>query len=393
MAGASSPFQQHEESSIMAEHDTEGIKIEGIPSEEWESRKKNAARRAQHERYQFIDQFRGLTVLFLAISWITWELGKMRLVPPIIDHGWQFFDANHVTWNWLDMENQFYTIIDLGSSLFMFILGVTIPISFKSKQEKFGTKGAIIRLQAVTDFFNVNYRGLLLGQNSVLSALGLGTLVGGVATWLVKNPDRRALIAVALLAIHGTLYLIPGLSAFRHNSGTSVVWIEGSSFFDKFMIPYELLSFGAISIMGTCFWDWFDKDKPVEAIKSRHLPVAMYSLVACFIVMWFIPFEHHDLTVSQDLLAISTGYFLLVLFFSFERLFKFKAPLLTPMGRNALVLYAIGIIPGTVLGEIGAFAFLTPEIAWLGLLYCAGTVALVGAVGWLLDKKKIYLRL
>jgi hypothetical protein len=301
------------------------------------------------------------------------------------------------------MENQFYTIIDLGSSLFMFILGVTIPISFRSKQQKFGTKGAVIRLlvrvgafiglQAVTDFFYVNYRGLLLGQNSTLSALGLGTLIGGVATWLVKNPDRRALIAVALLAVHGTLYLIPGLAAFRYNSGVSLVWIGGGPFFDEYMIPYELLSFGAISIMGTCFWDWFNKDKPVEAIKARHLPVAMYSLIACFIVMWFIPFEHHDLTVSQDLLAISTGYFLLVLFFSFEHLFKFKFPLLTPMGRNALVLYAIGIIPGTLLGEIGAFDALTPEIAWVGLLYCAGSVALVGFFGWYLDKKKIYLRL
>ncbi|MBN2152975.1 MAG: hypothetical protein JW839_16100 [Candidatus Lokiarchaeota archaeon] len=387
----------------MAEERTIGTGIEGIPSEEWESRKTNAARRARHDRYQFIDQFRGLTVLFLAISWITWELGKMNLVPPIMDHGWQFYDASHVTWNWLDMENQFYTIIDLGSSLFMFILGVTIPISFKSKQQKFGTKGAVVRLiirvgafiglQAVTDYFDVTYRGLLLGQNATLSALGLGTLVGGVATWLVKSPDRRALVAVALLATHGTLYLIPGLAAFRHNSGTPVWWMGEGTFFDEFMIPYELLSFGAISILGTCFWDWFDRDRPAESIKARHLPVAMYSLVACFVVMWFIPFEHHDLSVSQDLLAIGAGYFLLLLFFSFERQFKFAFPLLTPMGRNALVLYAIGVVPGTLLGEIGAFDALTPGIAWVGLLYCAGSVSLIGVIGWLLDKKKIYLRL
>lgn len=391
------------ENEIMAAPDTGSPRIEGTPSEEWESRKRNVARRAQHDRYQFIDQFRGLTVLFLAISWITWELGKVHLVPPVIDHGWQFFNANHVQWNWLDMENQFYTIIDLGSSLFMFILGVTIPISFRSKHRKFGTRGAIARLlmrvgafiglQAVVDMFDVTYRGLLLGQNATLSALGLGTFVGTMATWRVANPDRRVWIAIALLATHGTLYLIPELAAFRHNSTGGVPWMGDGSFFDMFIIPYELMSFGAIAIMGTCFWDWFRKEQPVESIKARHLPVAMYTLVACFVVMWFIPFEHHDLTVSQDLLAISSGYFLLVLFFCLEHVFTFSVPLLTPLGRNAIILFAIGLIPGTVLGEIGAFTIITLGTAWLGLLYCAGSVALVGIVGWILDRKKIYLRL
>jgi hypothetical protein len=123
-SGETTFIQRYEESSTIAERSTRDARIEGIPSEEWESRKKDVTRRTQYERYQFIDQFRGLTVLFLAISWITWELGKLHLVPPIIDYGWQFFDIKHVAWNWLDMENQFYTIIDLGSSLFMFILGV-----------------------------------------------------------------------------------------------------------------------------------------------------------------------------------------------------------------------------------------------------------------------------
>ncbi|HME54256.1 MAG TPA: hypothetical protein VKM55_18675 [Candidatus Lokiarchaeia archaeon] len=387
----------------MVEDNTRSLKVEGIASEEWESRKKAEGRRAQHERYDFIDQFRGLTVLFLAISWITWELGKMHLVPPIIDHGWQFVNADNVTWNWLDMENQFYTIIDLGSSLFMFVLGVTIPISFRSKQRKFGTAGALgrlsirvgafIGLQAISDEFNVNYRGLLLGQDSTLSALGLGTLIGGLSVLLVKNPDKRVFIAIGLMCLHGTLYLIPDLAVFRHNSGTSIPWMGSGTFFDAYMIPFELMSFGAISIMGTCFWDWFNKENPVEAIKKRHLPVAAYSLVFCFVIMWFIPFEHHDLSVSQDLLAIAAGYFLLVLFFSMEYIFKFKLPLLTPMGRNALILYIVGVIPGTLLGDLGLFNLLTPQVAWFGLVLCAFSIALVGFVGWMLDKKKIYLRI
>ena len=121
------------------------IDLEGIDSEDWEKRKKRDVHRAQHKRYDFIDQFRGLTVMFLAISWITWNLGTFEpsLVPPIFDPGSQFVDSERTSANRLELENQFYTIIDLGSSLFVFILGVTTPISFRSKQKKRKTTNVI----------------------------------------------------------------------------------------------------------------------------------------------------------------------------------------------------------------------------------------------------------
>lgn len=387
------------------------INIDGIDSENWEKRKKKEIHRAQHKRYDFIDQFRGLTVMFLAISWITWQLGKFdpSLVPPILDHGWQFFDPGRTTWNWLQLENQFYTIIDLGSSLFVFILGITAPISFRSKKKKFGTNKALIRvfirwgaflgLQLLVDgidaiineeALSLNYRSFLLGQNNVLPALGIGTLAAGLSVWLIDKPDKRIIVSIALMAVHGILFLIPGLSVFRRYGGPDML---PGTFFDKWMIPYEAMSYSAIAIAATCFWDWFDKDKPAESIKKRHLPFATYSLITCFIVVWFIPFEHHDLTISQDLLAIGAGYFLLILFFCFEVVFKYKIPLLTALGRNALILYAFGLVIDIIWGVAGVYDIINPELAWLGLVVIVATIAIIGTIGWALNKGKIYLRI
>ncbi|MHA1679541.1 MAG: hypothetical protein ACTSUE_00945, partial [Promethearchaeota archaeon] len=190
------------------------FKVDGIESDEWEASKRKEQRRAQHKRYLFIDQFRGLVVLFLAVSWITWELGKLGIVPPILDHGWQFFDSGTVTWNWMELDNQFYTIIDLGSSFFMFILGVTAPISFRSKKAKWGTGKALLRiliryggflgLQLLLEVIDqvaidgnplsLNYRSFLLGQNTTLTALGIGSLISGVAVWLLDKPDKRFMV-------------------------------------------------------------------------------------------------------------------------------------------------------------------------------------------------------
>ncbi|MHA1679642.1 MAG: hypothetical protein ACTSUE_01455, partial [Promethearchaeota archaeon] len=202
------------------------------------------------------------------------------------------------------------------------------------------------------------------------------------------------MVSIGLMVLHGILFLTPALSEFRHYGGPDML---PGTFLDKWMIPYEAMSFGAIAIAGSCFWDWFDREKPVESIKKRHIPIAVYSIILCFIVMWFIPFEHHDLTVSQDLLAIASGFFLLILFFSFEYIFKYKLPLLTELGRNPLILYISGIIAGEVFGLIGIYDLLadanTGQFAWVGLILCATSVAIVGFIGWILNKNKIYLRL
>ena len=53
-----------------------------------------------HKRYEWLDQFRGLIIIFLIISVITWQLGGDASLgssdwigPPLLNHGFQYFDV------------------------------------------------------------------------------------------------------------------------------------------------------------------------------------------------------------------------------------------------------------------------------------------------------------
>jgi len=387
----------------------EDVKIQGIPPKEWDARKAKD-KRARHDRYEFIDQFRGLCVLFLTFAWVTIQLGWSKLVPAILSHGFVFYhDDMSMSWNWLQIDNYMYNWIDLGASLFMMLVGVTVPISFRSRAKKEGTGMAVFRiflrypifvgLQLFLDAMMqapMSYQYILLGQGAegFMTRLGIGSVVAGLAAWLVENPDRRFLLAIGILAVQGVLYIMPGLQAFHYNALNKepLAWMGNGTFFDYYMIPFDAISFSALAIAGTCFWDWLDKDDVVVSFKRRILPVAVYSWVACFVVSWFIPFSWWDSSVSQDLLALGMVFFMLALFFCMEQFFKFKIPYLSALGKNALILYIIGFLGWWLYMYLGAFTIVTPDTAWLGLVLCIGLVVPVVLLGWALDKNKIYWR-
>ncbi len=390
----------------------DGIKVQGIAPKDWESRKPKE-RQARHARYEFIDQFRGLCVLFLTFAWVTIALGGGKLTPAILTHGYLFYSESYTDpaaiWNWLHVGNGEYTWIDLGSSLFMLLLGVSTPISLRGRATKQGTSYAVARLflrygffVAIQVFLNLftpvpsmfTYRGILLGHHEFMTRLGIGAVAAGVAVLLVKRPDRRILISVALLSTHALLYMLPCLELFHDGSDQiSLTWMGDGQFFDYYMIPFEAISFSALAIAGTCFWDWLNEggNAPL-AIKHRILPAAVYSWIACFVAMWFVPPVHFDLTVSQDLLALGMGYFMLMFFFAAEQFFKYKIPYLTALGRNALILYILGMLGNWLYFYIGAYHLVTLETVWFGFVLCAGLVVPVTAIAWALDRYKIYWR-
>ncbi|MHA1684383.1 MAG: hypothetical protein ACTSUE_25830 [Promethearchaeota archaeon] len=386
-----------------------GIELRGIPSSEWE-RVKSRRAGGGHERYEFIDQFRGFIILLSSISIVTIQLGRMGLVIPLFTHGF-VFSGGITNWNGLVLENYPYTLFDLGTSGFVFVIGLSMPISLRSRQEEFGVSGAFLRLllrvgilmgiQALFDTFlfgiSLNYRRVLLGQNSVFTGLAMGTLVSGVSTLLIHTPGRRFLVSLCLMGLHSVLYLIPGLSVFRHDSGEMdknlITWLGSGNFFDMYMIPFELMSLGAISIAGSCFWDWLDKGNPGRSFRKYHFPVMIYSFMGSFIVAWFIPFTFFDLPASHVLLAIGTSFFFSLIFFAMNEVFKYKIPFLTALGRNTLVIFILGYLFTQVLVYIDAYDVISDGTAWLGLVFCTCSTVFVVFLGWGLHKKKVYVRI
>ena len=65
-----------------------------------------------HKRYEWLDQFRGLIIIFLIISVITWPLSGDPTIgltnswigPPLLNHGYKYFNG------WPPI----ITIIDIG---------------------------------------------------------------------------------------------------------------------------------------------------------------------------------------------------------------------------------------------------------------------------------------
>jgi len=52
-----------------------------------------------HKRYEWLDQFRGLIIIFLIILVITWPLSgnfpgtEVPIGPPLLNHGFQYYDG------------------------------------------------------------------------------------------------------------------------------------------------------------------------------------------------------------------------------------------------------------------------------------------------------------
>ncbi len=369
--------------------------------------------KGNHPRYTFIDQFRGVCVLFLSLSFVTLHLGRLQLVPAIFTHGFIFSGTGPVSWNGMMLENEFYSCIDIGSSIFMLLVGVTLPISFRSTRDKKGVKVAVLKLlyrvsilvaiQGVLDlltFGTTTYRSLFLGDgDGVLSRIGVSSLFVCAAMVLVKNADRRMAVALGVVGCHAVLFLLPGLESFRSSGGfidyDLVRWMGPGSFLDKYAIPFELMSFTALGISGTCFWDWFTHPckQPGVAFKQRIIPVAMSVWMACFFTSWFIPFGHLDFPASQTLLSIGAGFFFLLVFFCFERYFQFGLSLFTALGRNSIFLYITGFLFSLLYLDFGLYNLISPDVAWTGMLYCAGEVVFVSSLAMFLHWKRVYFKL
>ncbi len=379
----------------------------GLSPARWDARKPRD-KQSKHARYDFIDQFRGMVVFFLVVSFVTIQLSFFGLSPLILTHGHLFQPPDVRSWNGLPLVNQPFTWIDLGVSAFMFIVGVSMAIASKSRLET-GGAGSVVRKLAVRALVLVafqvvlqlasgmplTYRDVLLGEHAILSRLAAGSFVTGILMLVLKEPKRRLCLFCALLGLHGTLHISDAISVASTGAGllgANPAWLGNGTFFDYFIIPYELVSFIAIGIAGSCCWDLLDPVKPSASVKRYHLPIVGYSLVACFCVVWFIPISWPVLSVSQDLLAIGCCYFFFISFLAIEREYHYKFPFFTALGRNALVVYIAGNFIVLSFDYLGLYSFLSRDVAWLGLPITAGTACLLISLAWVLNKEKVYIR-
>lgn len=342
-----------------------------------------------YKRYEWLDQFRGLVVILLIVSAITWVLSgdwtgnNPPLGPTFLNHGFQYYDGYPAL----------ITIIDIGQQIFMFLVGFAGYISFTSRLEKQGARAAWVHglrrvgvlyllsfiddglLEIVTsgaiDWKNVIYYG-------TLANIAIGSLMGYVAIYLIRDGDKRLLMAIGIMVFHFIMYALPVFEHYHTQEGL--------------LFPFNALNHASIAIAGTCCSQWLkmDPENPQIGFKKRILPLATLSFVAMYMIDWLQAAEHHDVTTSLALMAIGTSGFMIAIFYGFEQL-EFKIPLLSEFGKNLLLMFILTLFI-SLYNQVFSKDFLISSPLLAMILVGLVPVIILGGLAVLLDKKGIIVK-
>jgi len=349
-----------------------------------------------HKRYEWLDQFRGIIIILLIVSVITWPLsgdflgGVTPIGPPLLNHGFQYYKGYPAI----------ITIIDIGQQIFMFILGYVGFIAFTSRRDKKGIgaawKHGIIRV-AVLYGLSLLADGLIGGlllegsipwdevlYKGTLANLAIGSFAAYLSVYLIpKKADTRIYLCIGILVIHAALYFLPG---FDHYGP-----IDGPLIF-----PWNALNHAAIAIAGTCFSQWYklDPSDPNVGFKKRILPVSTIAIIAFYFFDWIQFAEHHDATTSLALLSIAASGFLIAVFYGFEKM-NFKVPVLSEMGKNMLLLFIIAFIFDQYVGFLadGYRDFLIANPILTMILVGVLPIVIEAGIAMLLARKNIVFKI
>ncbi len=164
------------------------IKSDKITDNEKEN--ENQKQGGTKERILSIDRFRGLCMFAMVCSFIFGIFAAFGFLTPIIGHGEEGFQVLPGV-----------SFADLFAAMFIFVIGLTMVKSFKSREAKFGTRKAYFQL--ATRFLALIGVGILF--NGFES--GWAEIFTGESTWAdlsikIKIFGVMFWIAVALLIVY-----------------------------------------------------------------------------------------------------------------------------------------------------------------------------------------------
>ncbi len=284
------------------------------------------------DRFGFIDQFRGVVILLFVVADITWMWSgdidattpRIPVGPTWLNHGWKFYNFD---------PKQIITLIDIGQLLFVFVMGIMIPLTWKLHKEKGGIGHAIGQLLVRLGWFYL-IAGVM-GDFKIESTFLTGTfailaasmIAATLAAAIVQDPDKRFHVNVALMVALGVLYAVLG--------GDSPAQI----------VPLHLLGASIVAIQGGIFMEWFvrARDKDPDVALKRILKVSLLLWIACFFIDYFYWADHKAMNISLVTMSIGAGGFLFVIFYLFETKFTWTIPGLNPFGRNTLLAFILAL--------------------------------------------------
>jgi len=351
--------------------------------------------RLTHDRYEWLDEARGLVALLYVISTITAPLGgevlneKYQLGPTYLDHGYAYYKAYPAM----------ITLIDTGQLIFLFLMGFAAYVAFSGRLRKRGRASAwayaarrVVSLLALSfvgyGLLNmvkgtpVNWREVL--YDGTLSRIALGAAAAYVATYFVRSADRRALMGIGAFVVHAFLFASYTVDRYP--------WIDDMLGRPKF--PLGAFNLAGIAIVGSAFAQWVTREDCDLRVgfRRRIMPVSACMLLAAYCMEWVQPSEHHDVTTALALLSVGLSGLLVASTYALGEV-GFTVPVLRPLGKNLILVFIVA--SQFVSRYVEAFPRTFLESYPYAGLFLVGALPIAGValLTMVLEKRNIMIRL
>ena len=367
-------------------------------------------------RLKWVDMARGLITLYLIVTISFPEnslLGGYVGDIPII--GGLFTHAAAGTGR--------ITVFDLGAPLFIFILGFTMPISFRKRKEEKGTNAAVkyilfrylilfvlgfVIANFKLDFLNyysvpdeiiypfqgtvpLIHRPVLFILNwDVVFTIAISGLVGFLFMG-VRNPKYRFFLAYGWLILYQIGLSVTTFQTYAFQS------VHGGLF-------TAIFGYGSIAIIATAMGDYIFFSDIVATKKYRALllfgalnfilPFIFYLGIDDVQLQFFIegfPISMHLANFSFVLTAVGLASMLLWGFHEIETRFKKNATWLRIFGMSSFLIFFIAWVPNALFQIImmrGLGINSPTQIPWYySLSWGLIVIVYCSIVAWIMNKK------
>ena len=300
----------------------------------------------ERKRHYWIDHARGIIMIFLVIT---------EFLPTIIREG------SEIGWFFLahpenDKIVEYMNFYDIGAPVFIFIMGLLMPLSFLHRKERDGVNkavkhmiiryGIILILGFIVIFIDqgeiIKMEGdVLIIYWDVLPTLGLVGLIALPLLWL--KPKPRAIVATAMLVFYQFMLLFGGWREY------AILSIHGGIF-------GTLFGFSAIMIYATCLGEVMLLNKEYTD-KKKYQIYAIVGAIALLggLLLWLVPgWYPNKRQVTLTYISISLGATILLSFIFIGIDKKVQKPIfiLDSYGKSPFIIYVIAIVLEFLLSDI-----------------------------------------
>lgn len=262
------------------------------------------------ERDRSIDVFRGLLVVLLVF---------VEYLPPSPAHSW----LRHSPWDGV-------RIADFVFPGFLFVVGASMAASQPAPLGRAARRAAMLVILGL--FFNAWTELDPLRFTGVLQTIGISGFLAWLVTRRVQRTDDLALVAGALLAVHGAV-LGRAFEIDRWLVPDAHLYHEGALGHDPEGILATVLGGTALVLLGFA----------AARLRAWWLPLALAAVTAVAWLAWEP--NKRAWTPTFTLLMAATGAAVLL------ALRYLPVPLLGRIGRNALLVYVGQHVVREVIGE------------------------------------------